>query len=119
MASVKQIQDDFDRTLPPEHRGSAFACIDPSRVGPRLFFQRVPEGKVAKNRLHLDVRVGTGARSGLIRLSEGAEASAAGRRGLLRLPDCYLDPHHADLDRQWHAGQVRLDSARPGTRAAY
>ena len=26
---------------------------------PRLFFQRVPEGKVVKNRLHLDVR-GTG-----------------------------------------------------------
>ena len=28
--------------------------------GARLFFQRVPEGKVVKNRLHLDVRVGTG-----------------------------------------------------------
>ena len=41
-------------------QGSAFACIDPSGVGPRLFFQRVPEGKVVKNRLHLDVRVGTG-----------------------------------------------------------
>ena len=52
--------DDFDRALPPEREGSAFACIDPSGVGPRLFFQRVPEGKVVKNRLHLDVRVGTG-----------------------------------------------------------
>ena len=52
--------EDFDRALPPEHQGSAFACIDPSGVGPRLFFQRVPEGKVVKNRLHLDVRVGTG-----------------------------------------------------------
>lgn len=29
-------------------------------VGPRLFFQRVPETKLVKNRLHLDVRVGTG-----------------------------------------------------------
>ncbi|MPV88141.1 VOC family protein, partial [Georgenia ruanii] len=29
-------------------------------VGPRLFFQRVPEGKVVKNRVHLDVRVGRG-----------------------------------------------------------
>ena len=28
--------------------------------GPRLYFQRVPEDKVVKNRLHLDVRVGTG-----------------------------------------------------------
>ena len=52
--------DDFDRALPPEHQGSAFACIDPSGAGPRLFFQRVPEGKVVKNRLHLDVRAGTG-----------------------------------------------------------
>jgi hypothetical protein len=52
--------DDFDRALPPEDQGSWFACIDPSGVGPRLFFQRVPEGKVVKNRLHLDVRVGTG-----------------------------------------------------------
>ena len=33
---------------------------DPSGVGPRLFFQRVPEGKAVKNRVHLDVRVGTG-----------------------------------------------------------
>ena len=52
--------DDFDRALPPERQGSAFACVDPSGVGPRLFFQRVPEGKVVKNRVHLDVRAGTG-----------------------------------------------------------
>jgi hypothetical protein len=52
--------EDFDHTLPPEQQGGAFACIDPSGVGPRLYFQRVPEGKVVKNRVHLDVRVGTG-----------------------------------------------------------
>jgi len=52
--------DEFDQALPAEQRGSAFACIDPSGVGPRLFFQRVPEGKVVKNRVHLDVRVGVG-----------------------------------------------------------
>jgi Glyoxalase-like domain len=51
---------EFDHALLPEQQGSAFACVDPSGVGPRLFFQRVPEGKVVKNRLHLDVRVGTG-----------------------------------------------------------
>ncbi|MFJ4222429.1 VOC family protein [Curtobacterium luteum] len=50
----------FDAALPPEHQGSAFACQDPNGTGPRLFFQRVPEGKVVKNRVHLDVRVGTG-----------------------------------------------------------
>ncbi|MCX5443207.1 MULTISPECIES: VOC family protein [unclassified Streptomyces] len=52
--------DDFDRSRPPEDQGSWCACSDPSGVGPRLFFQRVPEGKVVKNRVHLDVRVGTG-----------------------------------------------------------
>jgi hypothetical protein len=34
------------------------ACVDPDGRGPRLFFQKVPEPKVAKNRVHLDVNVG-------------------------------------------------------------
>jgi Glyoxalase-like domain len=49
--------DDFQHSMPPEEQGLWFACVDPSGVGPRLYFQRVPEGKVAKNRVHLDVRV--------------------------------------------------------------
>jgi hypothetical protein len=52
--------NEFDRALPAERQGSAYACVDPTGVGPRLFFQRVPEGKAVKNRVHLDVRVGTG-----------------------------------------------------------
>jgi len=52
--------DDYKGSQPPEKRDSWFACVDPSGVGPRLFFQRVPEGKVVKNRLHLDVRAATG-----------------------------------------------------------
>ena len=52
--------DEFTLSQPPETRGSWFACVDPSGVGPRLYFQRVPEGRVVKNRVHLDVRVGTG-----------------------------------------------------------
>ena len=52
--------DAFSETLPPEQRNSASACVDPGGVGPRLFFQRVPEGKAAKNRLHLDVRAAPG-----------------------------------------------------------
>src|SRR3954470_10927778 len=52
--------DDFHRSLPAQDRGSSFSCSDPTGVGPRLYFQRVPEGKVVKNRVHLDVRVGTG-----------------------------------------------------------
>jgi Glyoxalase-like domain len=52
--------DDFDHSLPPDRQGLRFACVDPSGVGPRLFFQRVPEGKIVKNRVHLDVRAGSG-----------------------------------------------------------
>jgi len=42
--------------VPQEFRNSASALEDPGGTGPRLFFQQVPEGKVVKNRLHLDVR---------------------------------------------------------------
>jgi hypothetical protein len=52
--------DEYNASLPPGQQGQWFACVDPTGVGPRLFFQRVPEGKVVKNRVHLDVRVGTG-----------------------------------------------------------
>ena len=33
-------------------------AVDPDGVAPRLFVQEVPEAKVAKNRLHLDVPIG-------------------------------------------------------------
>ena len=46
--------------VPPDAWHDAFAAIDPDGVGPRLLFQRVPEGKTAKNRVHLDVNVGAG-----------------------------------------------------------
>ncbi|MBN9101127.1 MULTISPECIES: VOC family protein [unclassified Pseudonocardia] len=46
--------------VPPERRNDASAVIDPDGAGPRLFFQRVPEGKTTKNRLHLDVRAAPG-----------------------------------------------------------
>ncbi len=46
--------------VPVEERNSRSAIEDPAGVGPRLFFQQVPEGKVAKNRVHLDVRAAPG-----------------------------------------------------------
>ena len=52
--------DDAERSLPPEQQGAWSACVDPTGQGPRLFFQRVPEAKAGKNRVHLDVRVGSG-----------------------------------------------------------
>jgi catechol 2,3-dioxygenase-like lactoylglutathione lyase family enzyme len=46
--------------VPPERRNDASAVVDPNGSGPRLYFQRVPEGKQAKNRVHLDVRAAPG-----------------------------------------------------------
>jgi hypothetical protein len=48
--------------VPPERRNDRSAVSDPDGRGPRLFFQKVPEGKTAKNRVHLDVRAAPGAR---------------------------------------------------------
>jgi hypothetical protein len=77
MSPVKQFQVTFDCAEPvrvarfwaetlgyqAEHDGEQdgwAAASDPTGAGPRLYFQRVPEGKEVKNRVHLDVRVGTG-----------------------------------------------------------
>jgi len=46
--------------VPEEQRGTRSAIEDPDGHGPRLFFQQVPEDKVAKNRVHLDVRAAPG-----------------------------------------------------------
>jgi hypothetical protein len=44
--------------IPEEHWNDASAIIDPDGKGPRIYFQRVPESKAVKNRLHLDVNAG-------------------------------------------------------------
>jgi hypothetical protein len=57
--------DDWDTFLdsvgvPPERRNDRSAALPVDGDGPRLFFQKVPEGKTAKNRVHLDVRAAPG-----------------------------------------------------------
>ena len=63
--------------VPPARRNDASALVDPEGAGPRIFFQRVPEGKTAKNRVHLDVRAAPGL--------EGRERMAALEREAKRL----------------------------------
>ncbi len=46
--------------VPADQWNSRSAIEDPHGNGPRIFFQRVPEGKLAKNRVHLDVRAAPG-----------------------------------------------------------
>jgi catechol 2,3-dioxygenase-like lactoylglutathione lyase family enzyme len=73
MPSVKKFQVTFDCADPELvarfwcevlgyvlHEEYPVVALDPTGEGPRMYFQKVPEGKVVKNRVHLDVRVGTG-----------------------------------------------------------
>jgi hypothetical protein len=46
--------------LPREDWDNYASRVDPDGTGPRLFFQRVPEPKTAKNRVHLDLAVSGG-----------------------------------------------------------
>lgn len=46
--------------VPAEERNTRSALEDPTGRGPRIFFQQVPEDKVAKNRVHLDLRSAPG-----------------------------------------------------------
>ena len=44
--------------IPEERWNDMAAVVDPEGYRPRLLFQKVPEGKTAKNRVHLDINVG-------------------------------------------------------------
>jgi hypothetical protein len=52
--------DDFDHALPPGIRVQRSPALIPQVQARDCSSSRVPEGKVVKNRLHLDVRAGTG-----------------------------------------------------------
>jgi hypothetical protein len=71
--------------VPPERRNDASAVIDPEGSGPRLFFQRVPEPKQAKNRVHLDVRAAPGLEGDARMAALEAEAKRLVVRGATRL----------------------------------
>jgi catechol 2,3-dioxygenase-like lactoylglutathione lyase family enzyme len=71
--------------VPPERRNDASAVVDPDGAGPRLFFQRVPEGKQAKNRVHLDVRAAPGLQGDERMAALEAEAERLVARGATRL----------------------------------
>jgi Glyoxalase-like domain len=44
--------------IPPEQRNAGRTLVDKVGSRPDIFFLRVPESKTAKNRVHLDVKVG-------------------------------------------------------------
>jgi hypothetical protein len=44
----------------PEDEDVSDSIVDPDGIGPRIWFQLVPEPKTVKNRLHLDIKAGGG-----------------------------------------------------------
>jgi hypothetical protein len=58
--------DDWRRDigLPDSELGiGADSIVDPGRGGPRIWFHALPDAKVVKNRLHVDIRASGGDRS--------------------------------------------------------
>jgi hypothetical protein len=49
-----------EQGIPEEHWNDASAVVDPDGGRPRIYFQRVPEAKTVKNRVHLDLGVSGG-----------------------------------------------------------
>lgn len=47
------------QNIPEEQWNNASAIVDPDGVGPRIYFQKVPEPKTGKNRMHVDLNQGS------------------------------------------------------------
>jgi catechol 2,3-dioxygenase-like lactoylglutathione lyase family enzyme len=76
------------RGLAPEEVEDGYdSVVDPDGVGPRIWFQPVPEPKVVKNRVHLDLGVGGGRQVPLAtrRARVDAEAERLTAAGATRL----------------------------------
>ncbi len=63
--------------IPESEWNSASAVVDPEGRGPRIYFQRVPEPKTVKNRVHLDVNIGGGRETPLEVRRERAHAESS------------------------------------------
>ena len=68
--------------VPESEWNSANAVVDPDKHGPRVYFQRVPEPKTVKNRVHLDLNVGGGHATPLETRRQRVDAEARRVQGL-------------------------------------
>jgi Glyoxalase-like domain len=68
--------------VPESEWNSANALVDPDGAGPRVFFQRVPEPKAVKNRVHLDLNVSGGLATPIETRKERIAEEAARLEGL-------------------------------------
>lgn len=82
--------------VPEADWGRYAAVVDPVGGGPRLLFQKVPEDKVVKNRMHLDLSVSGGReappedrRSAIARAAARLEGLGATVLGPMEEPGSY------------------------------
>ena len=68
--------------VPESDWNSASAIVDPDGAGPRVFFQRVPEPKELKNRVHLDLNASGGPQTPIEERKEQVYAEVARLQGL-------------------------------------
>ncbi|UIJ34204.1 VOC family protein [Allobranchiibius sp. GilTou73] len=78
--------------VPPQERDARSAILPLEGSGPRIFFQRVPESKAVKNRVHLDVRAAPGAAGEARMTALEAEATRVQALGAVRLYRVEPDP---------------------------
>jgi hypothetical protein len=71
-----------DQGIPEERWNDASAVVDPDGAGPRIYFQRVPEPKTVKNRVHLDLNVTGGPSVPIEGRREQVEAEAERLTGI-------------------------------------
>ena len=87
--------------MPPERRNNASAVVDPAGAGPRLFFQRVPERKQVKNRVHLDLRAAPGLQGEARMAALEAEAERLVGHGATRLQRYEPAPRSRAVTSSW------------------
>ena len=91
-----------EQGVPESEWNSASAVSDPDRGGPRIFFQRVPEQKQQKNRVHLDVNAGgprgTPADERRARVDAAVERAVAIGATKVRLVEERGERHYVMLD---------------------
>lgn len=74
----------------PNEANGEVELRDPTGEGPRLGFMKVPESKVVKNRVHLDLLPDTSLEAEVERLT----AAGATPVETLRDPESFVDPMH-------------------------
>lgn len=80
--------------VPQSEWDKASAVVDPGGTGPRIFFQKVPEPKTVKNRVHLDINAaGRGVPPEQRKATVDAEVERLEKIGATRL---YVQDEHGE-----------------------